>query len=152
MKFQYQELHRLYPVSLIEAQAANKPIVSTRVGGIADILVEGETGLLSDVQDAEGFSNHLLSLVEDDALRMRLGENSSKYVMEKFSYQRLVRDMSGLYHELLEKKGKHALRKYFMPGLYVKFGGAIFIGLIYAYYYKCFYFFIAIAKHMINSF
>lgn len=92
------------PVSLIEAQAAGKPIVSTRVGGISDILVEGETGLLADVQDAEAFSNHLLRLVEDDELRFRLGSNSHQHVMERFSYQRLVNDMSQLYSELLDKK------------------------------------------------
>jgi glycosyltransferase involved in cell wall biosynthesis len=94
------------PVSLIEAQAANKPIVSTRVGGIGDIVAEGETALLADVQDAETFCNHLLQLTEDDALRQRLGDNSRQYVMQRFSYQRLVGDMSALYYELLERKKK----------------------------------------------
>jgi glycosyltransferase involved in cell wall biosynthesis len=92
------------PVSLIEAQAANKPIVSTRVGGIQDIVKEGETALLADVTDATTFSDHLLRLVEDDVLRLRLGNNSRQYVMEKFSYQRLVKDISELYYELLDKK------------------------------------------------
>jgi glycosyltransferase involved in cell wall biosynthesis len=94
------------PVSLIEAQAANKPIVSTRVGGIADIILEGETGLLADIRDTEQFCQNLLRLVEDDSLRQTLGQNSHKHVMEKFSYQRLVSDMSQLYHELLHAKGK----------------------------------------------
>jgi glycosyltransferase involved in cell wall biosynthesis len=94
------------PVSLIEAQAANKPIVSTRVGGIADIVVEGETALLANIKDTEMFCQHLLRLVEDDALRQTLGQNSHKHVMEKFSYQRLVSDMSQLYYELLQEKGK----------------------------------------------
>jgi glycosyltransferase involved in cell wall biosynthesis len=94
------------PVSLIEAQAANKPIVSTRVGGIADIVLEGETGLLADIRDTEQFCQNLLRLVEDDSLRQTLGQNSHKHVMEKFSYQRLVSDMSQLYHELLHAKGK----------------------------------------------
>jgi glycosyltransferase involved in cell wall biosynthesis len=94
------------PVSLIEAQAANKPIVSTKVGGISDIVLEGETALLADVQDAEAFCNHLLSLVENDELRIRLGSNSSHHVMERFSYQRLMNDMSGLYNQLLEQKKK----------------------------------------------
>jgi glycosyltransferase involved in cell wall biosynthesis len=94
------------PVSLIEAQAANKPIVSTRVGGISDIVVEGETGLLSDITDDQGFSENLLTVVEDDALRQRLGSGSSEHVLQKFSYQRLVRDMSSLYNELLAGKKK----------------------------------------------
>lgn len=94
------------PVSLIEAQAANKPIVSTRVGGIADIVVEGETALLADIQDSEGFSAHLLRLVEDDGLRARLGANSRSHVSSRFSYQRLVSDMSQLYGEILDRKKK----------------------------------------------
>ena len=92
------------PVSLIEAQAANKPIVSTRVGGIADIVLENETALLAEVQETEKFCAHLLHLVEDDGLRRKLGANSSSHVMQRFSYQRLVKDMSQLYYQLLEKK------------------------------------------------
>ncbi len=92
------------PVSLIEAQAANKPIVSTRVGGISDIVIEDETALLADVLDSETYCNHLLSVVENNELRKRLGINSSQHVADKFSYQRLVRDMSALYYKLLENK------------------------------------------------
>jgi glycosyltransferase involved in cell wall biosynthesis len=92
------------PVSLIEAQAANKPVVSTRVGGISDIVIENETALLSDVNDSEAFCNHLLRLVNDDQLREKLGSNSREHVMKRFSYQRLMNDMSELYYQLLEKK------------------------------------------------
>lgn len=92
------------PVSLIEAQAANKPIVSTRVGGIADIVVDGQTALLADVYETDKFSHHLLKLVEDDDLRKKLGEKSHEHVLSRFSYQRLVADMSQLYYELLERK------------------------------------------------
>ncbi len=91
------------PVSLIEAQASSKPVVSTRVGGIGDIMLEGKTGLLSDINDTDLFCHNLLSLVEDDQLRSSLGNNSREFVAEKFSYQRLVSDMSKLYHELLQK-------------------------------------------------
>ena len=94
------------PVSLIEAQAANKPIVSTRVGGISDIVIEGETALLADIHETEKFSALLLDLVEQDELRHRLGVNSHLHVLEKFSYHRLVKDMAQLYNELLEKKNK----------------------------------------------
>jgi glycosyltransferase involved in cell wall biosynthesis len=93
------------PVSLIEAQAANKPVVSTRVGGISDIVVEGETALLAGIEDADLFCEHLLLLVEDDELRFKLGSNSSSHVLQKFSYQRLVKDVSELYYELLNRKG-----------------------------------------------
>jgi glycosyltransferase involved in cell wall biosynthesis len=91
------------PVSLIEAQAANKPIVSTRVGGIADIVLEGKTALLADVQDGDTFADHLLQLVQNDALRHDLGHTGRQHVIERFSYQRLMHDMTTLYRELLQK-------------------------------------------------
>ena len=89
------------PVSLIEAQAANKPVIATKVGGIADIVSEGETALLSDVNDISGFSKNLLRLVNDDKLRNQLGKNASQFVLKKYSVQRLAADMSALYKELL---------------------------------------------------
>jgi glycosyltransferase involved in cell wall biosynthesis len=92
------------PVSLIEAQAANKPIVSTRVGGIGDIVREGQSALLANVDDTDTFCRHLLHLVQDDQLRHQMGNGSDSFVMQRFSYQRLMADMSGLYYQLLSKK------------------------------------------------
>jgi glycosyltransferase involved in cell wall biosynthesis len=92
------------PVSLIEAQAAGKPIVSTRVGGIADVVLENQTALLSEITDEKAFSNNLLQLVNDPVLRKKFSNAGQDHVVRKFSYQRLVNDMSGLYHDLLDKK------------------------------------------------
>ncbi len=92
------------PVSLIEAQAAGKPIVSTRVGGIADVVLENKTALLSDITDEKAYCNNLLQLVNDISMRQRFSNAGQQYVLNKFGYQRLVADMSSLYSELLDKK------------------------------------------------
>jgi glycosyltransferase involved in cell wall biosynthesis len=92
------------PVSLIEAQAANKPIVSTRVGGIGDIVIENETALLSNINDSLSFQKNLLKLVENNELRNCLAKKGAVHVWEKFSVERLTSDMSNLYFELLDKK------------------------------------------------
>ena len=92
------------PVSLIEAQAAGKPIVSTRVGGIADVVLENKTALLSEITDVKTFSNNLLHLVNDAELRKKFSSAGKDHVVSKFSYHRLVNDMSVLYNELLDKK------------------------------------------------
>ena len=92
------------PVSLIEAQAAGKPIVSTRVGGIADVVLENKTALLSDINDEKSFSENLLQLVNDLSLRNKFSNAGKDFVMTKFSYHRLVNDMNNLYRELLDKK------------------------------------------------
>lgn len=91
------------PVSLIEAQASGKPIVSTRVGGIANILVEGETGLLSQSGDAESFADNLLQLVEDDHLRHTMSDKGVSHVLKNFSHLRLAQDMGALYRRLLSR-------------------------------------------------
>ncbi|MEO5947250.1 MAG: glycosyltransferase [Chitinophagaceae bacterium] len=92
------------PVSLIEAQAANNPIVSTSVGGISDVVLEGKSGLLSPLSDNQQFCNNLLELVNNDELRTSLSKQGNAFVKEQFSYQRLMKDMSSLYHELLANK------------------------------------------------
>jgi glycosyltransferase involved in cell wall biosynthesis len=92
------------PVSLIEAQAAGKPIVSTRVGGIADVVLENQTALLSEITDEKTFSNNLLRLVNDPELRKKFSNAGKDHVVTKFSYHRLVNDMTGLYHDLLDRK------------------------------------------------
>ncbi len=92
------------PVSLIEAQAAGRPIVSTRVGGIADVVIENKTALLSYITDERTFCNNLLRLVNDSTLRQQFSNAGQHHVLNKFSYQRLVADMSSLYHDLLSRK------------------------------------------------
>lgn len=91
------------PVSLIEAEAANKPIVSTRVGGVAEVVKENETGLLSDVNDKETFFKNLLSLVNNDELRKNLGQTGAAHVAEKYGINRLTNDVKNLYYSLLNK-------------------------------------------------
>jgi glycosyltransferase involved in cell wall biosynthesis len=92
------------PVSLIEAQAAGRPIVSTRVGGIADVVMENKTALLSDIADEKAFSKNLLQLVNDATLRHKFSNAGKDYVITQFSYQRLIKDMGNLYHDLLDRK------------------------------------------------
>jgi len=92
------------PVSLIEAQAACKPVVSTRVGGIEDVVKDNETGLLSDINDVAAFCENLVRMTENKELRCKFGQAGEEYVTTRYSYRRLVADMSGLYHELLSAK------------------------------------------------
>lgn len=84
------------PVSIIEAQAAGKPIVATNVGGITMIVKDGETALLSDIS-LEQFSKNLYKLIENKELRDTMGENSRNFSGEKFSYERLCSDIEKVY-------------------------------------------------------
>ncbi len=92
------------PVSLIEAQAANKPIVTTDVGGVRDVVLENETAFITPSGDAAAFADALLQLTEDALLRISMGEKGCHLVKDKFDKSRLVNDMRHLYYQLLKEK------------------------------------------------
>lgn len=91
------------PVSLIEAQAGDKPVISTNVGGIENVVLKNETALLVDSNNYMDFAAQLTRLVEDDELRNRLGKNGWEFVREKFHFTRMIREVSTLYNQLLTK-------------------------------------------------
>lgn len=91
------------PVSLIEAQAAGKFIVSTNVGGIEDIL-HPACGFLSPPDESVSFINNVLKAVENYETLNLLAKVGSQEIIQKFSYERLCNDMTQLYHQLLQKK------------------------------------------------
>ena len=92
------------PVSLIEAQAAAKPVISTDVGGVSDVVLDHITGYVVEAGDADKFAAALINLIENPGIRQRFGQAGQKFVQDKFSYRRLVTDMSEYYYSLLEEK------------------------------------------------
>lgn len=99
------------PVSLIEAQAAAKPVVSTNVGGVSDAVQHNVTGFITQPDNVEQFAEAILMLCENADLRLQFGLKGRELVHQKFSYQRLITDMSAYYYKLLDeskvKNGKH---------------------------------------------
>lgn len=91
------------PVSLIEAQAGGKFIVSTNVGGIKDIL-HPECGLLSDPDDPQAFIANVEEAVNSYETYAAQAGKASEEIIRKFSYTRLCSDMDNLYARLLVKR------------------------------------------------
>jgi glycosyltransferase involved in cell wall biosynthesis len=90
------------PVSVIEALAAERPAVATRVGGIPDVVRDGVDGYLVDVGDAETLAARLAELAADPAKRDAMGSEGRKRVLERYAVDRLVDDIDQLYRELLD--------------------------------------------------
>ncbi|MCB0509823.1 MAG: glycosyltransferase [Bacteroidetes bacterium] len=92
------------PVSLIEAQASNIAIVSTRVGGIEDIVLENKTAVLAENNNLDDFSSKLKLLVEDKNLRQDMQKLGYSFVKSTFSFQTLCSNMRTLYDRLYREE------------------------------------------------
>lgn len=91
------------PVSLIEAQAAGVPVISTDVGGVRDAMEDGKSGFVVKRENIETYIKNLRLLIEDDKLREKISIFGQKNATEKFGYQRLVLEMEDYYKELLKR-------------------------------------------------
>ncbi|MES2513739.1 MAG: glycosyltransferase [Bacteroidota bacterium] len=90
------------PVSIIEAQAAGKYVVSTNVGGIEDVL-HPECGLLSEITDKHTFFSNLMTSCANHSQLVSISKKGEDWAIQKYSYTRLVSDMRQLYQSLLKK-------------------------------------------------
>jgi glycosyltransferase involved in cell wall biosynthesis len=89
------------PVSVIEALASRTPVVATRVGGVPDVVREGEDGFLVGAGDTDALSDRLARLAADPALRERMGDAARARVLPRYAVDRLVDDVDRLYRALL---------------------------------------------------
>jgi glycosyltransferase involved in cell wall biosynthesis len=93
------------PVALIEAMAAGRAVVSTRVGGVPDVVADAETGRLVPVDDAGALAAAMDTLLADRVERERLGAAARLRVLATYGADRLVADVDQLYRRLLSARG-----------------------------------------------
>jgi glycosyltransferase involved in cell wall biosynthesis len=93
------------PVSVIEALAAGRPAVATRVGGVPDVVRDGVDGFLVDGGDADELAEKLAELAADPDRRAGMGDAGRARVFERYAVSRLVDDVDQLYRALLAERG-----------------------------------------------
>lgn len=92
-----------FGVSAVEASAAGLPVIASRFGGIPEIVVHGETGLLLDPDDVDGFGEAIVTLGENGDLRRQMGVKARARAEESFDWRNSVRDMVTIYRRVSEK-------------------------------------------------
>ncbi len=89
------------PNTLLEAMACGLPAVATRIGGVVDVMQDGENGIIVEAGDAEGLSAGILRFLEDRVFAERMGVNAHKTIRDRFSLDIIAGRYIALYRKLL---------------------------------------------------
>ncbi len=89
------------PVAILEAMALALPVVATRVGGVPEVVADGETGILVEPDDPQALADAIAALAADPARRVALGSAGARRAAERFDAAELARRTVCLYESLL---------------------------------------------------
>jgi glycosyltransferase involved in cell wall biosynthesis len=95
------------PMALIEAMAAGRAVVATRVGGVSEIVEHEKSGLLVPPRDSNALAESLQRLIVDSSLRERLGVAAKKRAQQRFALPRKIADTERIYERLLYHRAYH---------------------------------------------
>jgi glycosyltransferase involved in cell wall biosynthesis len=89
------------PNCILEANACERPVVATRVGGVPRYVTEGENGLLADGGDSEGFAGAILELLGQPERAAEMGRAGRARILERHSWRKSAEKLLRLYDQLL---------------------------------------------------
>jgi glycosyltransferase involved in cell wall biosynthesis len=93
------------PLSLIQAGMAGLPVVSTRVGSVPEVVLDGVTGMITSL-DVQEIADAIENLAKSAELRNRMGAAAQDFTLSNFGIDRLVHDHEQLYKKLLANRAK----------------------------------------------
>jgi glycosyltransferase involved in cell wall biosynthesis len=91
----------LLGLSLLEAMASGTPVIASRIGGLPEVVVDGETGFLVQPGNVPELRDRLEQLLADDRLVGTMGENARQHVLENFTWDRCAQQCLTVYEELV---------------------------------------------------
>lgn len=96
-------LYENFPFAILEAQSTGLPVVSTRVGGIPELIVDKHSGLLIDPGDHEQLADAIIKLLQDSSFAEKLGEKARQLIEEKFAWSLVTSQVIDLYRKITQK-------------------------------------------------
>ncbi len=88
-------------ITAIEAMAAGRPVIASRVGGLPEVVADGQTGILVPAGDSDGLADAIMRLGSDKALAHKMGQNGVVMAGQKFSIDGMITATEGLYNRIL---------------------------------------------------
>jgi glycosyltransferase involved in cell wall biosynthesis len=101
--FVVPSLQESFGVAAVEASAAGLPVIASNVGGLLEVVVDGETGFLVPPADVEALSGRLSQLIADPALRQRMGQAGRAFIKAHYDWKTNAAQMESLYQSLARR-------------------------------------------------
>jgi N-acetyl-alpha-D-glucosaminyl L-malate synthase BshA len=98
-----------FGLAALEAMSCGVPVIASRVGGVPEVVIDGETGLLAPVGDVAAMAAHVVRLLADAPLRARLGAAGRRRAETAFPLEATVGRYEALYRRLLERQPTQGL-------------------------------------------
>jgi glycosyltransferase involved in cell wall biosynthesis len=95
-----------FGVAAVEAQAMEIPVVATKVGGVPEVVLDGESGILVEPGSSEQLAQAILTLIENPALRRQMGERGRGYVLANYRWEDNAALMENLYQQVLQSSNE----------------------------------------------
>jgi glycosyltransferase involved in cell wall biosynthesis len=90
-----------FPLAIVEAMLAARPVIATRVGSVPEAVRHGETGLLIDKNDVNGLTQAILQLRDDFTLRSQLGQRAREVAIAHFTVESMTKSYESLWQKLM---------------------------------------------------
>lgn len=94
-----------FGLAALEAQACEAPVIATRIGGIPEVITDGETGFLSDIGDVEKMSDDTLQLLHDEDMRSSFGQKGRDNAIIRYGSDKIIPQYISFYESVLEQAG-----------------------------------------------
>jgi glycosyltransferase involved in cell wall biosynthesis len=104
------------PLSVLEAQAAKVPVLAAPMGGVTELVTDGETGFLIAFDDPRGYAERIKALLDNPVLSHRVAERAHARTLSELSWEAYGERMIELYGALLDP-GRHRPRRGWLPAL-----------------------------------
>ncbi len=92
-----------FGLAALEAQACELPVIATRIGGIPEVVSDGETGYLSDIGDIDKMTRDALTLLQNDDLRRAFGEKGREMAIDRYSTDKIIPQYISFYEKIVNK-------------------------------------------------
>jgi N-acetyl-alpha-D-glucosaminyl L-malate synthase BshA len=97
-----------FGLAALEAEACEVPVIATRIGGIPEVVTDGETGFLSDIGDTEKMSDDVMKFLNDEEMRENFGKKARESAISRYGSDLIIPQYISFYEKILQSKSATA--------------------------------------------